>query len=108
MNLPVDDPLAVSATDSIHQGDLLALRLLLADHPELVAARIGTEPDGMSRTLLQVATDWPGRFPNNVETVWLLIEAGAEVDARFTGPHTETPGGADVARRLVSLSGKPL
>jgi ankyrin repeat protein len=45
----------------------------------------------MSRTLLHVATDWPGHFPNGAATVALLIEAGAEVDARFRGPHTETP-----------------
>ena len=44
----------------------------------------------MSRTLLHAATDWPGHFPNNAATVALLVEAGAEVDARFAGPHTET------------------
>jgi ankyrin repeat protein len=45
----------------------------------------------MSRTLLHAATDWPGHYPRNVETVTLLLRAGAEVDARFAGPHTETP-----------------
>ena len=45
----------------------------------------------MSRTLLHAATDWPGHYPNNAATVRALIEAGADVDARFTGPHTETP-----------------
>jgi ankyrin repeat protein len=45
----------------------------------------------MSRTLLHVATDWTGHFPNGAETVAILIEAGADVNARFTGPHTETP-----------------
>jgi ankyrin repeat protein len=45
----------------------------------------------MSRTLLHVATDWPGHFPNNAATVSALIGAGADVDARFAGPHTETP-----------------
>jgi ankyrin repeat protein len=45
----------------------------------------------MSRTLLHAATDWPGHYPNNPQTVQLLIDAGAEVDARFSGPHTETP-----------------
>ncbi|MEO5876229.1 MAG: ankyrin repeat domain-containing protein, partial [Streptosporangiaceae bacterium] len=42
-------------------------------------------------TLLHVATDWPGHFPNGAATVAALIEAGADVNARFTGPHTETP-----------------
>jgi ankyrin repeat protein len=45
----------------------------------------------MSRTLLHAATDWPGHFPNNAATVAALIEAGADVNARFTGPHSETP-----------------
>jgi ankyrin repeat protein len=62
----------------------------LADHPDLATARIG-DPDGMSRTLLHAATDWPGHYPNNVATVRVLLDAGADVDARFTGPHRETP-----------------
>ena len=45
----------------------------------------------MTRTLLHVATDWPGHFPNGPETVKVLVAAGADVNARFTGPHTETP-----------------
>jgi ankyrin repeat protein len=45
----------------------------------------------MSRTLLHAATVWPGHFPNNPQVVQLLIDHGADVDARFTGPHTETP-----------------
>ena len=35
----------------------------------------------MSRTLLHVATDWPGHFPNGAATVAALIEAGADVEA---------------------------
>jgi len=45
----------------------------------------------MSRTLLHVVTDWPGHYPNGPATVAALVEAGADVNARFTGPHTETP-----------------
>ena len=45
----------------------------------------------MSRTLLHVVTDWPGHYPNGAATVAALVAAGAEVNARFTGPHTETP-----------------
>ena len=45
----------------------------------------------MTRSLLHVATDWPGHFPNGAATVAALVEAGADVNARFSGPHTETP-----------------
>lgn len=45
----------------------------------------------MSRTLLHVVTDWPGHFPNGAATVAALVEAGADVNARFRGSHEETP-----------------
>ncbi|WP_241773230.1 ankyrin repeat domain-containing protein [Bacillus sp. LL01] len=72
---------------------------MLADNPGLVTSRIiarGYHDEksgsyGVSRTLLHVATDWPGHFPNGATTVGTLVEAGAEVNARFTGHHTETP-----------------
>jgi 3-Oxoacyl-[acyl-carrier-protein (ACP)] synthase III C terminal/Ankyrin repeat len=38
-----------------------------------------------------VVTDWPGHYPNRAATVAALVAAGAEVNARFTGPHAETP-----------------
>ena len=43
------------------------------------------------RTLLHVVTDWPGHFPNNVASIGLLVNAGADVNARFVGTHSETP-----------------
>ena len=67
---------------------------MLADNPGLATAVIASEKEGargMSRTLLHVATDWPGNFPNGPQTVAALVEAGADVNGRFTGPHTETP-----------------
>lgn len=45
----------------------------------------------MSRTLLHVATDWPGHYPNRAATVRVLVAAGADVNARFHGPHAEIP-----------------
>lgn len=85
-------PLAVAAVTAIHSGDVPALRQLLTDHPELATTRLGDDdPDGMSRTLLHVVTDWPGHFPNGAATVAALVAAGADVDARFRGPHGETP-----------------
>jgi ankyrin repeat protein len=91
--LDTGDPLAVAAVDAIHIGDDAALRRLLADHPGLATARLGDtgRPGGMSRTLLHVVTDWPGHYPNGAATVAALVSAGADVNARFTGPHTETP-----------------
>lgn len=88
-----DDPVATAAVEAIHTGNTGALRTLLEAHPGLATARLGdpAHPDGMTRTLLHVVADWPGHFPNGTATVALLAEFGADVNARFTGPHTETP-----------------
>jgi uncharacterized protein len=85
-------PLAIAVVKAIHSGDTRALKELLTKHPDLVNVRLGNdEPEGMSRSLLHVATDWPGHFPNVAATVTVLIEAGAHVNAPFIGGHTETP-----------------
>jgi ankyrin repeat protein len=91
MILAADDPVAVAATEAVHRGDVDTLRRMLDEQPGLATAFIGEHPDGMARTLLHAATDWPGHYPNNAATVAALIEAGADVNARFRGPHTETP-----------------
>ena len=95
MNLRETRKLEASAVGAIHGGDVETLRRLLREVPGLARARIGDpeacRPGAMSRTLLHVATDWPGHFPNVAETIGVLIEAGADPNARFTGPHTETP-----------------
>jgi len=85
--IPTTDPFAVAVVKVIRTGDLPTLKRLLAEHPEISQARLGDS--GMSRTLLHVATDWPGHFPNGAATVAVLVEAGADVNARFTGPHTD-------------------
>jgi hypothetical protein len=91
--IAVDDPRAVAAVQAIHEGDVEGLRRLLAEHPDLARAALGSRDcaNGMTRSLLHVVTDWPGHFPRGPETVEALIAAGADVNARFTGPHTETP-----------------
>jgi hypothetical protein len=90
--IDTEDPLAVAAVEAIHKGDLPRLKRLLAENPDLATTRLGDDdPDGMSRTLLHVATDWPGHFPNGAATVALLVDAGADANARFRGPHAETP-----------------
>ncbi len=93
LNIFTEDPLAVAVVAAIHKGDVESLKYLLEKNPGLATARLGdpNECKGMSRSLLHVATDWPGHFPNGAATVAALVAAGAEVNARFTGPHTETP-----------------
>ena len=81
-----DEARAAAAVAAIRGGDVAQLRRLLAADPALAGARV----DG-SRTLLHVATDWPGHFPGAAASVAALIEAGADVDAPFAGAHTETP-----------------
>jgi ankyrin repeat protein len=75
-----------AAIDAIRSGDIERLRHMLRENPGLITERA----DG-ARTLLHVATDWPGHFPNGAATVAALIEAGADVDAPFIGRHQETP-----------------
>lgn len=86
------DPIAVAAVRAIHSGKVRDLLHLLAVNSDLATTRLGDDdPDGMNRTLLHVATDWPGHYPNIAETISLLVEAGADVNGRFHGPHQETP-----------------
>ncbi len=93
--LPATDPLAHELVEAIQAGDVPALQRLLSENAELAKSRIRGSSDrplcGMSRSLLHVATDWPGNFPNAVETIRTLIAAGADVHARFEGSHSETP-----------------
>lgn len=86
--LAADDPRVVSLTELVRVGDGAGLRELLAQHPSLTTERFGDAT--MSRTALHVATDWPGHHPRVAETIALLVAAGAAVDGRFAGPHTET------------------
>jgi ankyrin repeat protein len=90
--IDTEDPLAVAVVEAIQGSDVPGLERLLEEHPGLATARLGDdEPNGMSRSLLHVATDWPGHFPNGPAVVAALVAAGADVNARFRGPHAETP-----------------
>jgi ankyrin repeat protein len=97
VHISTDEPIAVAVLEAIHTGDVARLERLLRENPGLATARLGAADEdggadrGMTRSLLHVATDWPGHFPNGAATVAALVEAGADVNARFTGPHTETP-----------------
>lgn len=92
VTIDTGDARARAVVAVIRRGDVDGLRDLLTRDPELATSRLGDDdPDGMSRSLLHVATDWPGHFPNGPETVAVLVEAGADVNARFRGFHNETP-----------------
>jgi ankyrin repeat protein len=89
--LKQDAPLARKVTDAIRSGDAASLRQLLNEHAALARARLGDPGCGESRTLLHVVTDWPGHVPEAAAKIQALVAAGADVNARFTGPHGETP-----------------
>lgn len=118
-----NNPLAVEVVKVIKEGDIQALKRLLKENPGLAAARMGNEEE--SRSLLHVAADWPGHFPNGAASVAALIAAGADPNARFVGSHAETPlhwaassddtqvldalldGGADIDAPGAVLGGGP-
>jgi hypothetical protein len=83
----IDTSPAATAVRAIHAGDLTTLRGLLNTDPDLARARL----DQLGgRTLLHVATDWPGHFPQVASTIATLIAAGADPDAPAAGAHPET------------------
>jgi uncharacterized protein len=90
LRIPSDEPPASDAIEAIQAGNIEMLGRLLDDEPELAPARI-VRGRGHTLTLLHVACDWPGHFPNGAETVRTLLAAGADVDARYEGPHNQTP-----------------
>jgi hypothetical protein len=79
----------LAAADAIRDGDVQVLRDLLARESGLEVGRLRGADGG--RTLLHVATDWPGHRPRVAEIIAVLVAAGADVDAPFEGSHAETP-----------------
>jgi hypothetical protein len=61
----------------------------VSDDPGLANARIAG-PDGVERSMVHVASDWPGRFPNVGATHRALASAGADVNARMS-PRPQDP-----------------
>src|SRR5208282_5846526 len=92
---------------AIRAGDVATLQRLLANNPGLAASRLGGIAKG--RTPLHVVADWPGYFPNGPQIVRMLIEAGADPNARDPDvPSSETPlhwaassDDVDVAKALI-------
>jgi hypothetical protein len=83
---PIDAAIA-----AIRTGDPESLARLLREHPSLASARI--TGNGGARTLLHIATDWPGHLPRIRATVETLAAGGADLNAVFLGhpTHAETP-----------------
>ena len=92
---------------AIRAGDVATLRRILADNPGLAASRLGGV--AKERTPLHVVADWPGYFLNGPEIVRMLIDAGADPNARDPDqPRSETPlhwaassDDVDVAEALI-------
>jgi uncharacterized protein len=81
---PGDDN-GLALVQAIRCGDLDRLERLLAGSDGLAGAWIGDRRGG-ARSLLHVATDWPGYFPNGPQVVRMLVWAGAD-------PNATTPDG---------------
>ncbi|MGH2805344.1 MAG: ankyrin repeat domain-containing protein, partial [Thermoleophilaceae bacterium] len=91
MKVAADDPLAIELVEAIRGGAVAALEALLRSQPQLARVQIADPSCGDARSLLHVATDWPGHFPNGAAVVRALVAAGADVNARGAGRVTETP-----------------
>lgn len=87
-NPVMDEQTTTEINDAIRNGDLARLRAMLEASPE--RARQRTHDRGL--TLLHLATDWPGGWKHSGETVRLLVEAGADVNATAKASElSETP-----------------
>lgn len=90
-NIESTDALAIGLVHAIQDGDVAVLQRLLASQPW--AARVGiTDARGVTRSLLHIAADWPGHFPNGEAIVRTLAEAGADPNARVVQPHSDGLG----------------
>lgn len=89
----LDQSTARDVSDAIHEGDIDTLTKLLRKDPTVAHSGIRSQGrDGEEiRSLLHVVTDYPGHFPRCAETITLLVAHGSDPNARFVGPHAETP-----------------
>ena len=105
----MDDPRAVAAFEAIHAGDVERLGRLLAEHPALATARFADE-HGHERTLLHVATDWPGHFPRGAETVAALVTRCPPAETPYpairSGSRLSTPAFSRAQRNAAQTSAR--
>ncbi|MHB8499005.1 MAG: ankyrin repeat domain-containing protein [Acidimicrobiales bacterium] len=91
--MPHGDPVTIEVILAIHNGDLDALRRLVAERPEMATARM-TGRNGVEggwRTPLHAAVDWPGQFPNAPAAVACLLEGGADPNDHTGVERPESP-----------------
>lgn len=93
LTLPFLDAVAIELTGAIHRGDLDTLGPMLAERPELAAARmVGRHGiEGGWGTPLHATADWPGYFPQAPAVVAMLLDAGADPNDDTGGDRPETP-----------------
>ena len=101
LSISADDQRAVSIAAAIQSGDVETLQRKLRESPTLAAARVVDER-GVSRTLLHMVADWPGHFPSGAEVVRVLVELGAEVNARVV--HSDAAGPPETALHWAASS----
>jgi ankyrin repeat protein len=91
MTISESDPKAAELTAAVKSGNVDALLKLLAENPGLATVRI-VDSRGVERTLLHIACDWPGHFPNGRAIITALVKAGADPNAPVIGAgyHAET------------------
>lgn len=94
LRLPDDAPLAAAALAAIRGGDVEGLAQLLRGEPRASTLMLERRPcwnqPGLSYPLIAAATDWPGHFPRVVESIRMLVAAGADVRVPCEGRHRET------------------
>src|SRR5262245_31296001 len=91
VDLPANDARAVALVSAIQNGEVDGLRSMLQADPALATASI-VDDKKVKRSLLHIVTDWPGHFPNGAQTAAMLIEAGADLNARVKPPHVDGMG----------------
>ena len=86
--LRLDAPEVVDVIMAMATGDVAAVRAAIDEHPDVITARL--VDDSTEREVLHLLYGFDGRSIDNAAAFASeLLHAGANVDARFAGPHTE-------------------
>ena len=80
-----DQSIFENAVQALNRGDVASLTAMVAQTPEVVTAT-----DDENATLLLRLIDWPGNRPNASISAQILLNAGADVEAR-RDKHNGTP-----------------